>query len=380
MKILIPTILSTSRTVGVAEYLVNLIKNLQEIDTGNEYYILTAFYNSKMFNLQSKNFHEIKVHIYDLSRMFLRFNYYFWQFIYFRGLIKKLKIDIVHFPCPWFIPSNIKSVVTVHDITEFHIQKYSLINNYIKKKMIKKTFEMSSDIIVVSGSTFTDISKYFRGNIYTIYNGVGGTSQKVNRPEILRKYNLLTQKYFVFIGTLQKHKNIDNLIEAYNIFSSLHAEIKLVLIGKKDNALNEINKKIKKFNLENSVQITGYLSEEEKDSILQEAFCLLYPSLYEGFGFPILDAQSRGIPVITSNISSMPEVAGDGALLVDPKDPESIAIAMAELIKNNKLRIELINEGFENVKRFSWEKCAEYTMKVYNNICATSPEINRENL
>lgn len=372
MKILIPTILSTSRTVGVAEYLVNLIKNLQKVDRENEYYILTTFYNCYMFNLQNKNFHEIKVHIYDLSRLFLRFNYYAWQFIYFKGLIKKLEIDIVHFPCPWFIPSYIKPVVTVHDITEFHIQKYSRMNNYIKKKMIKKTFEKSSDIIVVSKSTLKDVSEYFKGNIYTIYNGAGGTWQKVNRPEILRKYNLLTQKYFVFIGTLQKHKNIDNLIEAYNIFSGFHAGIKLVLIGKKDNALNEITDKIKKNKLENSVQVLGYLSEEEKNIILQEAFGLLYPSLYEGFGFPILDAQLRGIPVITSNISSMPEVSGNGALFVNPKDPESIAIAMSELVKNSELKIELINKGFENVKRFSWEECAENTLEIYKKVFMNS--------
>jgi glycosyltransferase involved in cell wall biosynthesis len=375
MKIFIPTILSTKRTVGVAEYLVNLIKYLQKIDTENEYYILTTVQNSYMFDLKNKNFHEIKIHVYDFSRMFLRLNYFAWQLFYFKRLIKTLNIDIIHFPCPWFIPKNLKSITTVHDMTEFHIRKYNTINNYIKREMIKWTFKNSSDIIVVSQNTYEDVIGYFQGNVYTIYNGGGELNEKVFRSDtLLKKHNLVSKNYFVFIGTLQKHKNINNLIEAYNIFilSNLSLTIKLVLIGKKDNALNDIHKKIEEYSIQNYVQILGYMPEEEKNKILQEAFCLLYPSLYEGFGFPILDAQSRGIPVITSNISSMPEISGEGALLIDPVNHECIAKAMSDLVQNNDLRSELINKGFKNIKRFSWARCAEQTLKVYKKTFTNS--------
>lgn len=369
MKIFIPTILSTGRTVGVAEYLVNLIKNLENIDEQNEYYILTTPHNRYMFKLRNKNFHEIIVNIYDFSRIYLRVNYYVWQLLQFKKIVKRLNIDIIHFPCPWFIPKTLRSVTTVHDMTEFNTLKYGRLNNHIKKEMIKSSLRNSSEIIAVSESTKNDIRKFIPINVHMIYNGVSEiNNEPLNSETILKKYNIVSKKYFVFIGTLQKHKNIKNIIEAFNIFSSYNKEFTLVLIGKKDNAVNEINKKISESGLTNSVRLLGYLPEKEKNIFLSRAFCLLYPSLYEGFGFPILDAQLRGVPVITSNISSMPEISGDGAVLVNPTDSTNIADAMSLLVQNKSLVPDLITKGYENVKRFSWTKCAEQTLAVYQNI------------
>jgi glycosyltransferase involved in cell wall biosynthesis len=367
MKIVISTILSTKRMVGVAEYLKNLIEHLQRIDNENEYYILTFTQNRYMFNLWNNKFREIIIPVYDLSRTFLRLNYFVWQLINFAAFIKKNNIDLIHFPCPWMIPKNTNSIVTIHDLVEYRIKKYNRINNFIKKKIIRISIKNSKKIISVSNYTAKDLLKTFRVSSTVIYNGVNKNTFYTKRTllNVMRKYNLIEKEYFLFIGTQQKHKNINNLIIAFSIFIQENKNIKLILIGGKDNDSKRIENHINKYKLSESVKILGYLNEDEKNIILQEANCLFYPSLYEGFGFPILDAQLRNVPVVTSNIASMPEIAGAGAILVNPQNPHEIAEAMKNIFSDPKLRQELITEGNENIKRFSWKECVEKTYNSY---------------
>ena len=370
MKIAIPTILSTKRMVGVAEYLKNLIEHLQEIDNKNEYYIITFKQNRYLFKLWNKNFHEITIHVFDFSRIFLRINYFLWQKFYFLHFVKKNKIDLVHFPCPWILPPKIKSIVTFHDLVEFHINKYGKFNNMIKQKVIRSSIKNANKIISVSQNTREDLIKLFKIESTTIYNGVNKNNLSFDTiliNEVMKKYNLKNKEYFLFIGTLQHHKNILNIVEAFKIFLGKKWKFELVIIGKKDNAFRDIKRKIKRNHLIGNIKILGYISEKEKYIILQEAKCLLYTSFYEGFGFPILDAQIRKIPVITSNTSAMPEIAGKGALLVNPEKPDDIARAMCLIDSNIPLKENLILKGYDNINRFSWERNAKEVIKFYRS-------------
>ena len=371
MRIAIPTILSTKQKVGVAEYLKNLIDNIQILDSKNEYFIITFPQNRHFFNIYKKNFHEIVVPIYDYSRVFLRINYFLWQTLMFNNILKKNRIDITHFPSPWFIPRNIKSIVSVHDLVEIKLNKYSYVNNLFKKKMIENTVRNSNVLISVSRNTQNDLQILFNKKSYLIENGISNHnltpdhSDKIK--EVLNKFGLSKGYYFIFIGTLLKHKNISNQIKAFKLFDEKKKGMKFVIIGKEDNATPEIKKTIKKWNLKDRIVLTGYVEDNIKDILLENSASLLYASNYEGFGFPILDAQKLSIPVITSNVSSMPETAGRGAILVDPTDINHIAKSMEEIITDTKLRDKLIYYGRENIKRFSWKRCAEKTVELYYN-------------
>jgi glycosyltransferase involved in cell wall biosynthesis len=167
-------------------------------------------------------------------------------------------------------------------------------------------------------------------------------------------------KYLLFVGRLEERKNICGIIEAFEIlkekYNLLH---KLVLAGKFGYGEESIKYKLVSSKYKEDIILTGYVSDEEKFELMKEADVFLFPTFYEGFGLPILEAQSVGTPVVTSDVSSMPEIAGDSAVLVDPKDTNAIAEAVHKLISEESYKNDIIEKGLENVKRFSWEKCAK---------------------
>ena len=175
----------------------------------------------------------------------------------------------------------------------------------------------------------------------------------------------LERPYALYIGTLQPRKNLARLIDSY---SRLHEKsltsFDLVLAGRAGRHSDELHSRVRQLGLESRIHFTGYIPEEHLAPLLHAALMFCYPSLFEGFGLPILEAHYAGVPVLTANNSSLPEVAGDAALLVDPTDIDAIADAMLRLSQDDALRQRLIAAGYENVKRFSWEKAAQETLAV----------------
>jgi len=178
--------------------------------------------------------------------------------------------------------------------------------------------------------------------------------------KLFKKYNL-DGDYLLSVATLEPRKNLKRIIEAFKMLKTKN--LKLVITGKPGwEDLNTLG--FKKGN--NNTIFTGYLKKrEDLAALYSQALGLVYPSLYEGFGLPILEAMKCGCPVLTSNISSMPEVAGQAAILVDPLDVEEIARGLSELVNNQDLRKSLAKKGLAQVKKFSWEKTAQETLKVY---------------
>jgi len=177
-------------------------------------------------------------------------------------------------------------------------------------------------------------------------------------------------RYLLYVGTLQPRKNLARVIEAFACLAGdpAFSGLQLVLAGKKGWLYADLFAQVERMGLPGRVLFPGYIEDADLPALLSGALAFVFPSLYEGFGIPVLEAGACGVPVITSNTSSLPEIAGDAALLVDPHDVDAIAEAMRRLVTDDALRSELARRGLENVQRFSWEKCARETLAVLESV------------
>jgi glycosyltransferase involved in cell wall biosynthesis len=285
--------------------------------------------------------------------------------------LKKNKIDVFLSPDNFCsLQTNIPQVLVTHDIAWKHFPEF-LGGRWMKwyyQTFTKKQNEKAKHIIAVSEYTKKDIVESLgisNKKISVAYNGPSRTFSVVTEnsvQNIKKKYSIINP-YFLYVGSIHPRKNVDRLIQAFKIFkqenNSNHV---LVLAGR-----FAWDSEGMKTEIENSedIFVTGFLTDEELNPLMKGAFALVYVSTFEGFGIPILDAFHAEIPVITSNVSSMPEVAEDAAILVNPFDVKEIAIAMTLLATNPEIYQELIKKGKEQRKKFSWDKSAE---KVFNEL------------
>jgi glycosyltransferase involved in cell wall biosynthesis len=189
--------------------------------------------------------------------------------------------------------------------------------------------------------------------------------------EILKKFNV-RKPYFFYIGLIIPRKNILNLLKAFKIVNKKYPHYRLILAGYLRPELLDIGDTIKELNLQGKVQYIGPVKEKEKVVLYKNSVALVFPSLHEGFGLPVLEAQSLGVPVLTSNVTALPEVAGEGALYVDPYNVEEIAKGMERIAFDENLRKDLIQKGYENIKRFSWGKAAKELLEVFKEVYENS--------
>lgn len=285
------------------------------------------------------------------------------------------KLDVLFAPghvLPIFHPKN--SVVTIHGLEfEYFPEFYPILHLKYLKWATKYAANHAKKIIAVSQNTKDDLIMFYGVNpkkITVIHHGI---SMSPITYENQRKHQWdYALPYILFLGTKEKKKNISGLIKAFNFLKEKYnIPHKLILAGGRPNKKfykgENIKKDIGDLKCQEDIINLDFVSEEEKWNLLKNAQVFIYPSFYEGFGMPILEAQSVGVPVITSDVSALPEVAGNGALSVDPKSIEEMAQAIYKVIKNKDLRNEFIKMGYENIKRFSWEKCARETLNVITN-------------
>lgn len=294
----------------------------------------------------------------------------FWSQIFLPiHLLTKATIDVFFAPAhyaPRFL--NKPLVLTIHDLSFFYYpQEFLKKDLYKLKNWTEYSIKKASQIIAVSKTTKKDVMKWYQleeEDVTVVYNGFRRRSINGEGKGVLEKYGLLKQKYILYVGTLQPRKNIKSLIEAFELFRKNNPEYQLVLVGKRGWLFEEIFEEVHKRNLEEHVIFTGYAEDEELVTLYEHAGCFVLPSLYEGFGIPILEAMSHGCPVISSHTSSLPEIGGDACLYVDPHDPAEIAQRIEEIMKNDDTRKALIQAGKERIKEFSWTKCADETLKL----------------
>ncbi|MBU1151629.1 glycosyltransferase family 4 protein, partial [Patescibacteria group bacterium] len=268
-----------------------------------------------------------------------------------------------------------RSVITIHDVAFKHMRSvYSLKQYLYLNWSTKYAVRHASKIIVPSEATREDLVNLFNcpeEKIVVIPHGF--SKPHVERIsfddcEIFKHYDLdENSKYFFFVGRLESKKNLERLVEAFADFAREHEDYKLVLAGMRGVGFKKIWKRVTDNGLRDKVIMPGYVTSEEKDLLFRHCAGFVFPSLYEGFGFPVLDAFYYGKPVISADTSSLTEVCGKAALLVNPLKSEEIYVAMKRIVEEEGFSELLVTKGLEQLEKFSWEESIKKTLKVLND-------------
>ncbi len=372
MRIGINTLVAVpGETGGTQTYLQGLIENLAKIDRHNEYCLFVTSCNKGLFKIEQENFKKLICRISSKS-LFLRVLY---EQVILPFRVWRNKIDIFHFPasvsslflsCP--------SVLTLHDITPLMSPELiPLIFRYYWKFAYRFSARRADFIIAISHSAKDDIAEFLaisREKIRVVYHGNKARSSEIKDKDKIIS-NLYQDKkgsfpYILWVGKMYPHKNLPRLLRAYSkLIRTRHIKHRLVLCGMKGWGYSSFIETVKELKLQDKVIFKGYVPDDELELIYSRASLFLFPSLSEGFGFPILEAMSYRVPVITSNYGAPAEVAGDAALLVDPYNIDELSEAICKVLIDQTLRKNLIEKGLKRAKEFSWEKAAKETLRVY---------------
>jgi glycosyltransferase involved in cell wall biosynthesis len=349
------------RRVGSSEFCFRLLESLKLLDSDNDF--TTYLPINKFYDLptQSPRWKYKVVHARKL-----------WTMIGLsRYLYQHKDIDVFFSPThylPIYIP--VPSVLSILDVSyKYFPELFNKRDLYQLKLWGRYSVKRASAIITISESSKNDIITEYnveRSKVHVVSVGIKefGNPKFKSMEELAQKYHIKSP-YILFVGTLQPRKNISKLIEA---FSLLKQGYELVIIGKKGWMYDEILAAPHKYGVESHVKFLDYVSDEDLPSFYKHAELFVLPSLYEGFGLPVLEAMKYDCPVATSNISSLPEAGGDAAIYFDPKDAGDIAQSIEKVVNNKELRDMMIKKGREQIKKFSWEKSAKETLAVLESV------------
>jgi glycosyltransferase involved in cell wall biosynthesis len=369
--------------IGVGHYTYQLIRHLLEIDRENEYVL---FFDFRVREKDIKKFTlpNVKIKFYPFSdyKKYLPIAY---NEILGTATLNREKLDVIHSTSPTSrIPASYrgKTIVTVYDLASY---KYPDVFPKLKAARYKATLSLMvkkvEKIIAVSNSTKKDLCDIFKcpqEKVSVIYSGFDRRlfeESKMAREKVLEKYGINNEdKYILFLGTLEPVKNISRLFEAFKIFKETckknegKCAHKLVVAGKRGWMAKEYKQLAKDLGIGKDVIFTGYVVGDELVPLFHNADFFVMPSLYEGFGTTVLEAFATGTPAIVSNVSSVPEIAGGAAYLVNPLNTQEIADAMLKFAGDEILKNEYRERGKKQVEKFNWEKCARETLEVYKSL------------
>ncbi len=367
MRIAINTLGPSKLKAGVGNYVYELVRNLAQIDKNNEYFIIANTDNATLFQMQQKNVHVIHAPRFTTHKN-LRI---IWEQVGIPLICWQHHIDILHSPgfvAPLFLPC--KSVVTIHDMTFFsHPRMHEISKLLYYWLFIPLSAWLANAISADSENTRKETIRYLRiapKKIKTIHlaaNPLCKPVAKTKAKQHLAKTHNIHHSFILFVGTLEPRKNIAGLIDSY---ARANPTQQLAIVGGKGWQYNSLFQKVKELGIENKVVFTGYVPDTDLSYFYSAADLFVYPSFYEGFGIPPLEALQCGCPVLTSNVSSIPEVVGDAAILIDPTKDFSSAIT--SLLADERKQTELRTKGFLQAKKFSWKTCAQQTLTLYTTI------------
>lgn len=293
-----------------------------------------------------------------------------WEQLVQPWVLRRIEADLVHGPVfvgPLF--AHCPVVVTIHDLSFIRFPTlFRAANRLYLSVLTRLSARRAQRLIAVSIQTADEITRLLGvppERIDVVYHGVDPVFRPLPADEIaaFRQRRGLPERYVLFVGTLEPRKNLVRLVEAFARIRE--NQVKLVLAGGKGWLYDELFDTVETLGLQEDVIFPGYVTTEELPLWYNAATIFCYPSVYEGFGFPVLEAQACGTPVLTSNISSLPEAAGDGALLVDPYDVDALAAGLHRLLHDESLRHQFQEDGLAHAGRFSWPDTARETARVY---------------
>lgn len=350
---------------GIPNYINNLLSALGEVDRDNEYFLYTGRPLPMELGLPG-NFRLRRVS-FPSPRLQL------WYQIGLPLRMKRDRLDLFHdpvYPLPFRLP--VPGVITVHDLSNYTHPGVHSLRSAVAGRLFPRHLRKARRIITDSRYTASRLKDFFpwtEDRITVVHLGVSESFRRVEDGGVLRsvaeRYRL-PSRFMLFLGTVEPRKNLDRLLAA---FAGCAGEIphSLVIAGGLGWKYEKLLHRISSHPVSDRISLTGFVREEDLPALLSMAEFLVYPSLLEGFGLPILEAMACGTPVMTSDVSSMPEIAGDAAYLVSPVSVESIAAGLRRLAADEGLREELARRGPERASCFSWRRTAEQTLEVYRS-------------
>jgi len=359
--------------VGVGIYSLNLIKEIAGLSSNNKYFILVQDDDPCLDFMASNHLELIRV----------KSKYY--RFVIFRIILEQLIIPYIilkkrigvvhslHYSVP-LISFNAKKVVTIHDMTFFKFPRlHKKLKTIYFKLFINLLPKTADKVISISKSTcndFISLTGADKDKITVIYSGI----PELKFPQFpdkkissIKKNFGITGEYLLFIGMIEPRKNLHTLILAFDKFIQQKSSYQLVIAGPKGWHYDSIFKAVEDLGLQDKIIFTGYVSDEEKTILLKNAKIFVYPSIYEGFGLPVLEALSMGTATVTSNISSMPEVVEDAAVMINPESSDELSLALKMLVDDQKIYREIKRKAVLQAAKFSWKIAAEKTIEVYES-------------
>ncbi len=355
---------------GIGTYIKQITDHIFELDKNNDYYLflLEPFYSQ--YKPPHDKIHKIKTNAYWYS--YAEQTNFLWQ-------IKKAKLDLMHFPhfnAPIFYSK--KRITTIHDIIPNFFPGHKQKNWYRKKAYqltLKSSLKKSAKIITVSNNTKDDLIKYLnvkQEKIEVTYLGIEKRFKVIENYDKIEatkaKYGI-TKPYLFFISAWRNHKNFEGLIKAFEILKNKHKlDYQLVLAGQEDPHYPNIRQIILKSEFKQDIITPGFINNQELPLIYNGAEIFVIPSFYEGFGIIGLEAMACGTPVVSSQATSLPEILGQAALYFNPHDIQKMAEVIKTVLTNKKLKKQLKEKGFEKIKKYSWQDCAQKTLTIYKKI------------
>lgn len=353
---------NVQKRVGISEYAYQLVLEFSKLKTDHKFIIYLKDKPLSDMPTPSANF---TYRIIGPRKMWTQFG--LPLSLYF-GKRPDIFFSPTHY-APRFSP--IPTAIAIMDLSYIYFPDlFNKKDLYQLQNWSKYSIKNASAIFTISNSSRNDIIKEYAVDsqkIHPIYLGIkNNESIKNYSMDDLRKKFGIESDYILFVGTLQPRKNITRLIEAFSQIKN--DKLSLVIVGKRGWQYTDILSAPEKYGIENKVKFLDFVTDEDLPSLYKNAVCFALPSLYEGFGLPVLEAMKFGCPVVTSNVSSLPEAGGDAALYFDPNDTSDIAKVLTKVISDAKLREEMTKKGYNQIKKFSWEKTAKETLNVLESI------------
>jgi glycosyltransferase involved in cell wall biosynthesis len=366
---------------GIGTYIWNLVRNLAVVDNQNEYLLVGSHRNFTELGPLPENFRQI----YQGERAGS------WRdHLTFPTVLKKEKPDIVHIPhhdCPVMIPG--KLIMTIHDCVhvKFPPENLSRILRFEMYWRTRRALERASQVLAVSNSTRDDLVDIFdvdSKRISVIHNALDErfepTAEAVERKTVLERYQL-HDPFILYSGRIRPHKNVHRLIEAFAVLKSelvhdlRYHNLKLIVIGDELSHHQYLRLTVARSGVNQDVRFFGFVPYSILRVFYQSAALFAFPSLYEGFGLPPLEAMASRTPVLASNTSSLPEVLGDAALLVNPENVFEIARGLKSILLEDSVRERLIERGSKHISKFSWKTAARQVVEAYQRAGSGIPGI-----
>jgi glycosyltransferase involved in cell wall biosynthesis len=351
---------------GIGTYIRNLIASLGELDQENRYVLFVGQQGIQELPDLPENFRAVV----ERSP-----SYSVRELVALSWRLFRLRLDLyhsTHYVLPAVVPC--RAVVTIHDIIHLLYPEFlpSALAFFYAQRMIRRSLSRGDRIIAVSQNTKTDLMDYFKVDgrkIRVVYSGVTDRYRQSLAPaEIATRQEEfgINRPYLLFVGNPKPHKNLDNVVKAYARAREIYEfDADLVCVGDREGMEFKIRQRAEQMGLTDRIRLVGHVPEEALPALYQGATLFVFPTLYEGFGLPVIEAMASGVPVITSNTSALREIAEGYGHLVNPLDVDEIARAIAQCMADQEHRESLVKLGLKRADDFQWSRTAEKTLEIY---------------